>query len=110
MNTSIRAATEDALRGVHTSYLCKCLCVLSQYECQTKLIYFLVQCVFEMYSISPQGSLVVLEHVIIARRPQEAVLDLEDVEVAIRQDMEEPVALEGVRIWTSNVPRLNKQT
>ncbi len=40
----------------------------------------------------------VLEHVIIARRPQEATLEgLVDVEVATRQDMEEPVALEEVR-------------
>lgn len=43
----------------------------------------------------------VLELVIIARRPQEAPLEgLEDVEVATRQDMEEPVALEEVRIWS----------
>lgn len=54
----------------------------------------------DMYSIPPLGSLVVLEHVIIARRLQEALLALEDVEVAIRQDMEEPAALEEVRICT----------
>ncbi len=44
------------------------------------------------------GSLVVLEPVIIARRPQEATLEgLVDVEVVTRQDMEEPVALEEVK-------------
>lgn len=41
----------------------------------------------------------VLEHVIIARRPPEAVLEgLEGVEVATRQDMGETVALEEVRV------------
>lgn len=51
-----------------------------------------------MRLISPPGSLAALEHVIIARRPREAAPEgLEDVEVATRQDMEEPVALEEVR-------------
>lgn len=52
-----------------------------------------------MYLISPPGFLEVLEHVIIARRPLEPTLEgLEDVEVAARQDMEETVASEEVRI------------
>ena len=41
----------------------------------------------------------VLEHVIIARRPPEATPEgLEDVEVATRQDTEETADLEEVRI------------
>lgn len=51
-----------------------------------------------MYLISPSGFLEVLEHVIIVRQLLEAMLDLEDAEVAIQQDMVEPVALEEVRI------------
>lgn len=51
-----------------------------------------------MRLISPPGSLAALEHVIIGRRPREATPEgLEDVEVATRQDMEEPAALEEVR-------------
>lgn len=52
--------------------------------------------------ILPPGSPVVLEHVIIARRLQEAMLEgLVDVAVATRQDMAETEALEEVRMWSS---------
>lgn len=45
------------------------------------------------------GSLEDLEHVITVRQLQEAPQeDLEDVEVVTRQDMEEPGALEEVRL------------
>lgn len=53
-------------------------------------------------NISPSGSLVGLEHAIIARRqPEETLGDLEDVVAATKQDMEGRVALEEVRICSA---------
>lgn len=54
--------------------------------------------------IFPPDSPVVLEHVIIARRLQEAMLEgLADVAVATRQDMAETEALEEVRMWSVDI-------
>lgn len=62
-----------------------------------------------IYMILPPGSPVVLEHVIIARRLQEAMLEgLVDVAVATRQDMAETEALEEVRMWSSDIQCLWK--
>ena len=118
MNTSTRAATEDALRGIHPHclWLLRKICVF--FLCLLSFIgpiKCLAQCsevhclIWTIDMIFPPDSPVVLEHVIIARRLQEAMLEgLADVAVATRQDMAETEALEEVRMWSVDIQCLWK--
>lgn len=91
MNTSTRAATGGALRGTHPP---------------SPLIQLFAPnaVAFSLRLISPPGSLVVLEPVIIVRRPPEAPREGSgDVAVATRQRMEEPADSGEVRIWDNEL-------